>query len=151
MIEFNTIDDVLDFAIQSEQDAVDFYTDLANKVPNKGMSEIFEQFAGEERGHKAKLQRIKEGHAATFAKEKVMDLKIGDYLVDVEASDDMSYQDALILAMKREKSAFKLYTNLSNLVKDQELRKIFLSLAQEEAKHKLRFEVEYDDNILGEN
>jgi len=59
--------------------------------------------------------------------------------------------EALILAMKREKSAFKLYTDLSNLVKDQDIKELFRSLAQEELKHKLRFELEYDDNILGEN
>ena len=31
------------------------------------------------------------------------------------------------------------------------MRELFLSLAQEEAKHKLRFEIEYDDMILTEN
>lgn len=151
MIEFKTIDDVLNFAINSEQEAVDFYTDLASKTSNKGMQETFEQFAQEERGHKSKLERIKQGNTIELSTDKVLDLKIGDYLVDIEVSENMSYQDALILAMKREKSAFKLYTNLSNLVKDQNICDLFRSLAQEEAKHKLRFEVEYDDNILAEN
>ena len=36
-------------------------------------------------------------------------------------------------------------------MQDPELRKMFLSLAQEEAKHKLRFEIEYDDEIMKEN
>lgn len=151
MIEFKTIDDVLNFAINSEQEAVDFYTDLASKTSNKGMQETFEQFAQEERGHKSKLERIKQGNTIELSTDKVLDLKIGDYLIDIEVSENMSYQDALILAMKREKSAFKLYTNLSNLVKDQNICDLFRSLAQEEAKHKLRFEVEYDDNILAEN
>ena len=34
---------------------------------------------------------------------------------------------------------------------DEDLRGLLLSLAQEEAKHKLRFEIEYDDRILTEN
>ena len=34
---------------------------------------------------------------------------------------------------------------------DADLQALLLSLAQEEAKHKLRFEIEYDDNILTEN
>jgi len=53
--------------------------------------------------------------------------------------------------MKEEKSAFKLYSDLAARTDDVSTREIFLSLAQEEAKHKLRFEIEYDDNILREN
>ena len=34
---------------------------------------------------------------------------------------------------------------------DGNLRETFLALAQEEAKHKLRFELEYDDYVLKEN
>ena len=53
--------------------------------------------------------------------------------------------------MKQEKAAFKLYTDLAVVAPDEDLRDLLLSLAQEEAKHKLRFEVEYDDQILTEN
>ena len=60
-------------------------------------------------------------------------------------------QEALILAMKKEKVAFKLYTDLAAAVSSADLKNTFLSLAQEEAKHKLRFEVEYDNEIMGEN
>jgi len=40
---------------------------------------------------------------------------------------------------------------LAGIVPNSNLKNIFLSLAQEEAKHKLRFEIEYDDYILKEN
>jgi rubrerythrin len=53
--------------------------------------------------------------------------------------------------MKREKTAFKLYSDLAAIIQDANLRKVFLSLAQEEAKHKLRFELEYDEHILTDN
>ena len=69
----------------------------------------------------------------------------------LEPKTDISYQDALILAAKKEKAAFRLYTKLSDLAQDTELKQLFAALAQEEAKHKLRFEVEYDDFILEEN
>jgi rubrerythrin len=81
----------------------------------------------------------------------VEDLKIGDYLVDVEPTAETSYQEALIIAMKKEKAAFKMYTDLAEAAPDEELRALFLGLAREEANHKLRFEVEYDDNILKDN
>ena len=63
----------------------------------------------------------------------------------------MTYQDALILAMNKEKSAFRLYLNLSERAPNQETKDLFMSLAQEESKHKLRFEIEYDDFIYREN
>lgn len=86
------------------------------------------------------------------SEDKIQDLKIGDYLVDVDKSrDDLNYQDALIVAMKEEKAAFKLYSDLAGKTNDTEAKSIFLMLAQEEAKHKLRFEIEYDENILREN
>jgi rubrerythrin len=53
--------------------------------------------------------------------------------------------------MKKEKEAFRLYTTLADFTDDPILKDTFHGLAQEEAKHKLRFEVEYDDNILTEN
>ncbi len=151
MIEFMSINDALDFAIQLEQEAVDFYTNLADVSKNQAMREVFIQFAKEEKGHKIRLKNIKRKEMFEFSDEKVFDLKIGDYLVDVEATNDMSYQDALILAMKNEKSAFKLYSDLAGIAPNSDLKNVFLALAQEEAKHKLRFEIEYDDNILKEN
>ncbi len=63
----------------------------------------------------------------------------------------MPYKDALIVAMKKEKSAFKLYCNLAERAPNNDLKQVFLDLAQEESKHKLRFEIEYDNHILKEN
>jgi len=145
------VDEILDFAIQREQEAHDFYIDLAKKMDRPGMKEVFTQFAGEELGHRKKLEAVKQGKRLMSAKEKVQDLKIAEYLVSVEPDEDLDYQKALILAMKREKASYKLYSDLAASIEDQELKQIFLGLAQEEAKHKLRFEVEYDDVILAEN
>ena len=150
-MEFDSVDAVLDFAIKGEQDASDFYTELASKMEKPYMKQAFESFAAEERGHKAKLESVKKGNIAKLAKTKVLDLKIGDYLVEQKPSASMDYQSALILAMKQEKAAFRLYSDLAASTDDAELRDLFLGLAQEEAKHKLRFEVSYDEDMLREN
>ncbi|RUT77689.1 ferritin-like domain-containing protein [Ancylomarina longa] len=152
MKEFNSLDDILDFAINEEQMAADFYTDLAAKMKNQEMKDTFEQYALEEIGHRTKLEAIKNGKAYKIADSKIVDLKIADYLVEVDTEKtNISYQEALILAMKKEKSAFKLYNDLASATTDAASKKVFLMLAQEEAKHKLRFEIEYDNNILTEN
>ena len=150
MEQFDSVDDILKFAINGEQEAYEFYTNLANQMDNPMMREVFEGFAKEEPGHKHKLQKIMEDNIKP-ALEYVEDIKLADYLIGVKPSPDMDYQEALILAMKKEKAAFKLYTILASKTNDINLRQVFLAMAQEEAKHKLRFEIEYDDVVLKEN
>jgi rubrerythrin len=151
MSESTAVDEILDFAIEREQEAVDFYTDLAGQATSQATRASFEQFANEERGHKAKLEAVKGGKRLRASAKAIQDLKIGDYLVDEAPGPKTDYQGALIVAMKREKAAFRLYTDLAARTDDVELRDLLLGLAQEEAKHKLRFEVEYDEKILTEN
>lgn len=151
MEKFENINDVLDFAIESEQKAVDFYHQLADRVKNEDMKNIFLEFAQEEVAHKAKLKKIKEEKVFIASSESISDLKISDYVDSVVIKPNMSYQEALIVAMNREKAAFNLYTRLSKKTNVPELQNIFKMLAQEESKHKLRFEMEYDEFVLREN
>jgi len=151
MSQWNSADEILDFAIKNEEEAAEFYTDLAGKMDSPSIRKLFQDFAREEQGHKAKLLRVKQSGELEPASQSIMDLKIGDYLVDAEPGANLDYQQALILAMKQEKAAFKLYTDLAATTDSPDLRGLLLSLAQEEAKHKLRFEIEYDEQILTEN
>ena len=150
-MELDSVDKILDFAIKQEEKAARFYTDLAGRVERHHMKQTFLEFAKEEKGHKAKLLAVKEGKRMLAAEQKVLDLKLGDQLEDVEVSGSLDYQQALIVAMKTEKAAFTLYHNLAATTDDPGLKETLLGLAQEEAKHKLRFELEYDDVILKEN
>jgi rubrerythrin len=148
--KWNSIDEALAFAIAEEQAAADFYMRLAQRTNVPGMKQALLSFAQEEMSHKAKLEAIQSGSMFVAAPQKIADLKIADYVVDVTPDPEMSYRDALIVAMKKEKAAFRLYIDLAASVPDEAVKKTFLALAQEEAKHKLRFEVEYDD-LLTEN
>ncbi|MBN2377214.1 MAG: ferritin-like domain-containing protein [Sedimentisphaerales bacterium] len=147
MEKFGSVEAILDFAIGEEERAAELYLGLAIKMDKSWMVEVFEEFAAEEKVHKQKLEAVKRGEKLRWSKQKLADMKIADYVVEVEAQANMGYQDALILAMKKEKSAFKLYSDLAASTDDEDLREAFLCLAQEEAKHKLRFEIEYDNLI----
>lgn len=147
-----TIDEILDFAIDSEQAAVDLYMGLAKVAKNSGIKKAFEEYAAEERVHKSKLLEVKTGKRFLESDAKpVMDLKISDYTVDDEPGPDADYQTVLLFAMKKEKAAFRFYTDLSSRTSSPEIKTLLLGLAQEEAKHKLHFEIEYDEHILVEN
>lgn len=150
MVSWMSSDEILEFAIEGEEEAIKFYTELAEKAVHSVMKRDFLLFANEERGHKAKLIAVKEGKKFQPSNEKVLDLKISDYVVDVDLDKVESYEDALVVAMKKEKAAYKLYTKLSEMVETEDAKNLFNSLAQEEAKHKLRFEIAFDD-LLKEN
>jgi len=151
MKKFENIDEILDFAVQAEQGAVNLYTGLAEKARVAEMKEVFMEFASEEMSHKARLLKIKEEGVPDLPSEKVNDLKISDYIGDVVPGENMDYQQALLLAMSQEKAAFKLYSKLAERSSSPQFKNLFLSLAQEEAKHKLRFELEYDEFVLRDN
>jgi len=150
-MDFNSVDDVLDFAIESEEKASEFYTNLASMASDTNIKRMFQGFAIEEQGHKSKLEEIKLGKILAPAKQNILDLKVADTVEEIKPHDDMGLQEALIVAMQREKNAYRLYTDLAAMTDDTNLKTTFEMLAQEEARHKLRFEIEYDEMIMSEN
>ena len=147
----NTVDEILDYAIDQEQQAADFYEDVAQRAETAGMKKILLDFSEEEKRHKKILQTVKTGEHELTAEQEILDLKISDYLVEVEASENISYQDALIIAMKRERAAYELYSDMAAKIPESHLKEVLVGLAKEEAKHKLFFEAEYDEHVLTDN
>ncbi len=143
MTKLKSNDEVLDFAINREIEAQAFYLKLADIVETPEMAKVFSDLASEELEHKAKLQAVKAGQIS-IDEEKVGNLGITDHVKSVEPYSKMSYVDMLVVGMKKEETSRKLYSDLARLTQKQELKEIFLKLAQEEAEHKLRFEIEYD-------
>ena len=151
MDKFKNIEEILDFAIDNEIRAAEFYEKLSGQAKSKSMRETFEKFSKEERGHEARLKKIKDEGVFDAKKDDILDMKMSDYLVKSNTKGKMTYQDALILAMKREKAAYKLYKRLAKSAPTKELKIIFTKLAVEEANHKMNFEIEYDDYIYIDN
>jgi len=149
MGDFDSVDEILEFAIVREVEANEFYMDLSRRLESPAMRELVLEFAKEELEHKAKLEleAMKEGIVVAAA-EKVAEFEIADYMSDVELSDDMSYKDLLILAAKKERRSLRLYIDLAAIVENADSRETLLSLAVEEAKHEARFEIEYDEVLL---
>ena len=84
--------------------------------------------------------------------ERVHDLKIAGTFSDIDyTKTNLSYQEALIMAMNKEKEKFILYQELADCTTDTKCEQTFLSLANQEARQKLKIEIEYDEFILSEN
>jgi rubrerythrin len=143
MEQVSSPNEILDFAISREIEANRFYLELARRMADSKMAQVFEDFAREELDHKAKLEAVKAGELV-IEPDEVGSLGIADYVMGDDAWPQMSYANVLILAMNKEKKSYRLYFDLAARVKDTKLKDMFLRLAQEEANHKLRFELEYD-------
>ncbi len=143
--------EVINFAIAGEKEAIKFYQELQEKVKFQAQIEMLKEFEDMEKGHVLILENIRNKGFKAIEIKEVTDLHISDYIVDVDPSEDMNYQDILIIAMKKEEKANKLYTEMANNFPGTELELLFRRLAAEEAEHKLKFEKLYDDEILKEN
>lgn len=150
-MKFDTIKSIIDFAIEKEQEAVDFYTDLAGKVKLKSIADELLKVANMEKGHKDKLQKMDLTAATSSAKSEAVNLKIADYLVEKRPEPDMQWQDLVQIAMQRELAAMNLYKNLAGLVEDGGVKQLLLNLSAEESEHKNYFEKIWDEEILTEN
>jgi len=143
---------IVQSAIEREIEAAEMYTKLAEQAEKQNVTVFFQEMADEEKEHRRLLTEFQETRKNVELKlEPVPDLKISQYLRDVEYDDDMSYQDALVMSIKKEEQARDLYRLLGDTNLDPEVQNLFNFLSQQEAKHKLRLEQEYDDAILTED
>ncbi len=140
--------EVLQFAIDKEIEAFNFYTEASKNSKYSGGQELLLSLANEEEGHRRLLENLSMEKVSQKRIESVPDLHISDYMVEVEMKPDLSYAEMLRIAMKREEKSLKLYNDLRESNTDEDLKRLFTLLSNEEAKHKLRLEKIYDDEIL---
>lgn len=142
-MKFKSLKEILLFAISKEESAVQFYNSLALRVKNTDTAAVFEAIARQERHHveAITLELFKLGYTLAESPGK-MD-GADDAVVGVEEGDgELTYRDALRLGLQKERAAFRLYAELLALAEDEETRKMFAELAEEEMRHVLQFERE---------
>lgn len=148
-MKFDSLDAIVDFAIEKEMEAVEFYSGLARDEAFTGSKEMFTDFAKEEHKHQKLLQDFKaKGFTQAMREYRlkwIKDIKRSDYVVEIEYRKGMAYNEILMIAMKREEAALKLYNDFLKQADTPESQKLFKMLCQEEAKHKLALETMYDD------
>jgi rubrerythrin len=147
-MDLNNFKEVITFAIRKEAEAYNLYTTYSQLSKNPGTKVMFQELAKEEQKHREILEGVKKEDLTAYKLEKIPDMKISDFIDEQEFSPDMDFASALRLAIKREEYALKLYNHMAQGTDDDQLKKLFSTLAQEESKHKLRLENEYDENVL---
>ncbi len=147
MDDFGNDAEILELAIAREEDAHKFFLILAARAERPEMRKVFEELADEELEHKARLELevMKSGRVVTGTEKT--ELNAGNDPKTSLPKLDMDYKDMLILGMQKEESSFRLYVDLAARVSSEEAYDTLLALAEEEVKHKMRFEMEYE-NLL---
>ena len=147
MDEYGNDAEILELAIAREEDANKFFLIMAARSERPEMRKVFEELAAEELEHKAKLEleMMKSGRVVK-AKEQP-EIKADDNPETAIPTLDMDYKHMLLLGIQKEDSSFRLYVDLAARVSSEEAYETLVSLAEEEVKHKMRFEMEYE-NLL---
>lgn len=146
--EFN---EILDFAVEREHEAAAFYRSLQEQSKFNAHKTMLKELEQMEMGHIVVIESIRKKGIVTQDIDKVVNLKISEYLTKEPDQEELNYQNILISAMKREENSQKLYTEMSLKFPDPELSKLFRQLAADEAKHKLHFEQLYDEFLKSGN
>lgn len=144
MMKFKSVDEILNAAIIREMHAQELYTKMASMVENPWMKKVLAGYAQEELVHQAKLEAVKAGEIK-LTTEDIGDLSTDftDELESTKPGPSMDYPEFLAFTIHKENASLKLYKSMASLVAEPELKEMFLSLAQEEANHKRRLEIEY--------
>jgi rubrerythrin len=93
------------------------------------------------------LPAIKASGQEFVSAAEPVDPELAETLDDepLDLAGDMDYRQVLVLAIKAEKGAHMLYTRLAETACNAAWKSTLLGLAQEEARHKLQFEREYEE------
>lgn len=142
---------IIEFAMDREKEAADFYLELQKKARFSGQKEMLKELEMMERGHITVLRNILTNGEEKAAVKEIKDLNLSEYLEKAIDQEELTYQDILIEVMKREESSKSLYSDLAQRFQGTDMKGVFRLLAAEEAGHKLQFEKIYNDEILKNN
>ena len=139
MTDVEKIANILETAVKKEIEAYRFYSTVAELISDKNGQDMFQQFANDEIKHRERLELeiMKLGKTLKVQEDITID-------VEVESGFSLNYKEALIMGIQKEDAAFKTYIESATLTSDPELREVFIRLAEEEVKHKVKFEIEYN-------
>jgi len=144
MAKTGDIVDILMVGINREKEANMFYNALSQCTEDQQVISMCRQFAEEELIHKANLELEVLKLGRTTANMPAVNQTPLDFMVDLSKVSQMNCADLLVIAMNKEKEAFRFYLELYAMTTEPEFREVLMEMAEEEARHKLRFEIHYD-------
>ncbi len=148
---FDDLESAINFALSIIERNYYFFKYWAEKVNRKSIRDALLDWAEEELKHKEVLLKIEHDEEFDDLSIEVPDLKLSDYFKDAEPSEDMTYEEALRIAMKRENVEIETYEYLAEISRSPRVKKMLLNLAADSRQRKLDFEKKYIERFMSEN
>lgn len=134
------LNDILIEAMKSELEAKNFYINASNKAQSQAGKNLFKELSEFEQNHYEKVKNIIE----SLKNEINIDISAEEQNIkhiesEVEGEFEPNKDEIVTvinLAIESEKNAQERYEKISTMFEDEESKKIFNSLAQDERNHK---------------
>jgi rubrerythrin len=150
MEKFVTLEEVIAFAVEREDDAFRLYKRAEELSSSIAAKKLFSELATEEATHKEVFGKISQEKAEQHKLCQLPESSIAAYLTPPSFMPDMSYSEILAYALKAEENAFQLYKAAAGMTEDERLQKVLMSFADVELGHRRRLEELYEERVLTE-
>ncbi|MCE5184912.1 MAG: ferritin family protein [Planctomycetaceae bacterium] len=150
MMKFETLKDVLEFAISLEQASQEFYTRLAEQTESPSIKHFLLELVGEEKLHESHLREMVAGGWDILV-SPISSKDMDRYIDTMNIPEPLDYKQAVKLARDKENASRMMYTILSSQVQQPELNSVLNLLAEQEQRHHDFFQNEYRRICVGEN
>jgi len=149
-MEGKALSEIIDLAIEREEQAFAFYQLLLEKVEDKTAQETLRFLSNEERKHKEFLEKYRrEGYGpGGLRMTEVVDYKLAEHLAAPDIKQNMESKDVYLVAAHRELNSYLFYQSLAELHPPGDAKSILLRIANEEKKHKEMVEYLYSNTAF---
>ncbi len=148
----DTLQSVIDLAIQREEEAYNFYLGLCKVVGDKAARDTLKYLAEEEAGHKAFLVKCKEQMSCdvVLRPDLPVDYRVAEHLNQPDIKKNMNSEEVFLVAANREVHAHNFYKSLAGLYPKGPVKELLLRMANEEMKHKEKMEYLYTNTAFAQ-
>lgn len=135
-----------DTAIYKEIASQSFYIEAQRETDDPAAKTMLAELAAEELKHAETLRKLKEAgwQPADWNLLHLNDLKLSEYLSGPDTLEGAGLQEVLIFAMKHEQQSVAFYSEMMGALRQEAAKMLCSRLAQEELKHKMKLELEYE-------
>lgn len=134
-----TLNDLLDIAIKHEISSQELYSNACEIVTDEKAKNFLAELIEEEKGHQTLLESIKEmdvfDGSILLDDSSLLESSGSTHKIEDSFNSESKIKDILDIALKREYRAMAIFNKMASTTSNNELKSIFLKLAEEEEIH----------------
>ena len=141
------LDDLLQMAIQHEISSQKFYQDSISKTSDRKVQNFLKSLVEEEKSHEKILVSIREMEmyrgSIPVNEKMIIAAQQSHNLPIPELGSEPALEDIYEIALRRETKAHQLFQQLARVTENEDLKELFINLAEEELNHHKSIEKGY--------